>query len=45
MNNEIVQKKLELIEAFENLSLYYYREDQSIWIYNGEKYYGADMMC
>jgi hypothetical protein len=43
MNEEIDVWGFELIDTFEKFSLYYHREDASIWIYNGEKYHGVDM--
>lgn len=36
------EKNLELIETFENGSLYYNKADSSIWYYDGENYFGAD---
>lgn len=43
MPEEIDTSKLELIDALDNLSLYYDREDASIYVYDGTKYHGADM--
>jgi hypothetical protein len=42
MGYEKFDKDFELIEAFAEGSLYYNREDSSIWFYDGEKYHGAD---